>query len=323
MINKKTTFKLSKILFIFIFLLLVTIGLSGCKKDIKKYKVMTPAGAPAFSQLYLEENDKRYEVTKISGPDNIPSHFNSAEHDVILAPTNIGLKLYNTAKSQNKEFAYELAANVVFGNIYIVSKNKLQLADLANKTIFAFGKNATPGITLRYILEKNNIKNVTVEYLPGGADAQTKFIQDSNIIALIPEPALSVAEQKLKLTLNRISILDEYNKINNTTEGFPQASVFIKKSLTKAQKNLILKDLKASCEKLNKDPKAAAELASTLGYKQPKPVLIKAFPHLNIKFVSGKECKTAVENYFNIIITANPNLIGSSLPDIDFYYNVK
>lgn len=326
MVMKNNKRNFIKLFSVSLFLVFVTVLLASCQKDDKKYSIMTPAGAPAFSQLYLEKNSDKYDVTTISGPDNIPSHFNEGEFDVILAPTNIGMKLYNIAKEQNKNFAYELAANVVFGNNYIVSKENLALEDLAGKKIYAYGKNATPGITLRYILEKNNIVPESIEYLPGGIDAQNKFLQDTDIIALIPEPALSGAEAQLSkrgITINRISVLDEYNKANNTTEGFPQASLFVKKTLKDSEKDAILKDIKKSIEKLNSDPEGSADIANNLGYQQPKAVIVNAIPHMNIKFVSGNDCKLAVENYFNIIIEVNPNLIGTTLPDANFYYIKK
>ena len=117
-------------------------ALVACKpSNASKVTIVTPAGSPAFSQLYLEESDD-YEVTKISGPENIPAHFNKAEEDVIIAPTNIGIKLYSMAKAQNKTFEYELGANIVFGNLYVISKEKLTLEDLQDKTVVAFGKNA-------------------------------------------------------------------------------------------------------------------------------------------------------------------------------------
>lgn len=320
MVNKKRNIYFIKSFFITLLLVIALALLIGCNKDEKKYSIMTPAGGPALSQIYVEKNSRKYEVAKISGPDNIPAHFNEAKHDVILAPTNIGIKLYNVAKSKNTDFAYEIAANIVFGNIYIASKEKLSLSDLNGKKIYAFGKNATPGISLRYILEKNNITPESIEYLPGGADAQTEFIKDSNIIALIPEPALSVAETKLKITVNRISILEEYNKIQKNDNGFPQASMFIKKSLKKSEKESILKDFKLSCENVNANPAKAAELANQLGYKQPQKVLEKAYPNLGIKFVSGVNCKKTVETYFTIIMEANPDMIGNKLPKEDFYF---
>lgn len=287
--------------------------------------IVTPAGSPAFSQLYLEESDD-YEVTKISGPENIPAHFNKAEEDVIIAPTNIGIKLYSMAKAQNKTFEYELGANIVFGNLYVISKEKLTLEDLQDKTVVAFGKNATPGITLRYVLSESNITPKEITYLPGGGDVQTRFIEDNEIIGLIPEPAASALEQRLSkdgIKLNRISLLEVYNSLNNTDAGFPQASIFIKKSLSKKVKDKILNDFEESAKKVTENPSAASDVAIKLGYKQPKPVIIKAIPFMNIRFVSGVFAKQALNTYFTIIINNDPEVIGTTLPGDDFYYGIK
>ncbi len=315
---------MKKYIIVFVFIAAL-IGLSSCKKA-EKISILVPSGSPAFAQLYLEEKKETYDVMKISGPDNIPAYFNEAEKDIIIAPTNIGIKLYMNAKEENKEFQYELGANVVFGNQYILSREEITINDLNGKVINAYGKNATPGITLRHILNAYNITPSEINYLPGGIDSQHKFLEDENAICLVPEPAASAAIARLEksnITVYRINILDLYNEHHNTEEGFPQASVFIKKSLSKKTKNKILKDLKNSINKVNDNVSDAADLAISLEYKTPKPVLLKAIPYMNLRYLDGNDAKNALEKYFQIIINDNPKVIGTELPDKNFYYGIK
>lgn len=316
-----------KYIFVFLGLLVISLLITGCQKG-SQLTIVTPAGSPAYTQLYLENDSKNYQTTKLSGPDNLPAHFNEGKFDIIIAPTNMGAKLFNKATSQNKEFKYQLAGNIVYGNIYLMAKENITFNDLNGKKIVAFGEHATPGVTLKYLLNVYNVNPSEITYLQGGINVKEEFIKnlDSTDIFLLPEPVATAITTLYKTKKNkplfRISISELYKAKNDGT-SFPQASIFVKKSLKEKTKIQILKGFESSLNKVKSNPKDAAALANTLGYNEPKQVVIeKSIPNMNLSFNSGLNAKNESEKYFEVLINNNKKLLDK-LPEDKFYFISK
>lgn len=316
-----------KYIFVFLGLLVISLLITGCQKG-SQLTIVTPAGSPAYTQLYLENDSKNYQTTKLSGPDNLPAHFNEGKFDIIIAPTNMGAKLFNKATSQNKEFKYQLAGNIVYGNIYLMAKENITFNDLNGKKIVAFGEHATPGVTLKYLLNVYNVNPSEITYLQGGINVKEEFIKnlDSTDIFLLPEPVATAITALYKTKKNkplfRINISELYKAKNDGT-SFPQASIFVKKSLKEKTKIQILKDFESSLNKVKSNPKDAAALANTLGYNEPKQVVIeKSIPNMNLSFNSGLNAKNESEKYFEVLINNNKKLLDK-LPEDKFYFISK
>ena len=156
---KKILFFFSMVLFIFI--------ISSCdKEESQTVKIMVPGGAPTLGFVKMKyDNEKilnyniEYDLT--SGPDLLSSAITSKSHQIVVAPSNMGAKLY----SINKTYIY--AGTLTFGNLYLVSTGELTIDNLSGKSICAFGKNSTPDIILRKILED---QDVNISYSNSGID---------------------------------------------------------------------------------------------------------------------------------------------------------
>ena len=294
----------SLLLFVF-----VIFGLAGCKENTP-LTVMVPIGAPAISQIYMQENND-YSIDIISGVDPLVAAFGSMSHDFIFAPTNLGAKLYNN------EIDYVFIAAVTFGNYYLVSKESdFTIQSLEGKEIIVFGQNATSDIILNYILEENEI-NASLTYVADVTSANAEFIADNNKIIMTAEPMLSILANSVT-GFNIIDLQSEYQKITGE-DSYPQAGVFAKGTLTDKQINKFLDDLEASVNQVNLDLEATALKAVELDYGFSESVLIMAIPNSNIDFKIAKEVKSDLERYFNIILDINEALIGGKLPDDNFY----
>ncbi len=94
-----------------------------------------------------------YEI--VASPDIMISKLLSGEIDIAALPTNVAVKLYN------KGLDYKLAAIIGYGVLYIL-KQDVDLAaweDFKNKKISIISKGSTPDVILRFLMEKNNLKN--------------------------------------------------------------------------------------------------------------------------------------------------------------------
>lgn len=288
-------------------------GLIGCNTDKDPLTVMAPNGAPALSQLFVQDNVDEYTVDVVNGADPLVAAFGSGSHDFIFAPTNLGAKLYNSG------IGYKFIAAVTFGNYFLVSmEDDFTIASLAGKEIVVFGQNATSDIIIKYILRENNIDNVTITYVDAVSTANSAFIADHDKIIMTAEPLLSVLSNAVP-GFNTIDLQAEYKKITGES-SYPQAGVFAKDTLTDKQIKNFLKDLENSIETVNSDLDSAVAKAVELEYSFPEAVLRTAIPNSNIDFVKAADVRTDLEAYFAIILEMNGALIGDKLPDDGFYF---
>ena len=300
----------------FIYLSLLTtiiLLLFACQPndDENQISVMVPFGSTQLAQLYLEA-DPFYDVDVVSGPDLLISAFSAQTHDVIIAPMNLGAKLYHN------HTAYQCLAVIVWGNFYIVSHKEVfhNVEDLDGKTITMFGQNQTADIILSFIIEAYDIE-ITRVYVDSLMTAQAMLISDQADIILTAEPSLSVLSQSLDL-ISTLDLQEVYQDITQTS-SYPQAGVFVHKRLSPALIETLSIDLKASIDGVNQDPESAALLAIQLGIDLEVNILVQAIYNSHLNYVSAQLAKDAIEDFFDIILSINPNLIGQMKPHESFY----
>ncbi len=282
---------------------------SSCKTQ-SKISVIVPQGSPELAITYIK-NDDNYRVDVVIGADPLVAAFSSQSHDVIIAPTNLGAKLYQSTPS------YIMLAVLVEGNYYLASRSKKldTFADIENQQVVIFGKNQPSDIIMTYLLNQLKV-TCNITYVDNVTTAQSMLVLDENLIILTAEPSLSVLESNF-LDLNTLELISFYE--NAVGESYPQAGVFIKSDLNSQTINQIEYDFRSSTEKVNTLPSEAAHLAVQSGVMLEEEVIEHAITRSNINYLNAWDAKSSIENFFLIIESINPALIGNTLPNDGFY----
>ena len=295
-------------------LLTLLLSLTSCgQKDDYKLTIVSPSGAPAISIADLAYNQKdEYNFVLNKTPDILQASFLGNETDIILAPINMGATMYN--KTGN----YVLGAMVTWGNLYFASRiENFTLETMNDKDVVFFGEGTINQYVVESVLTYNNITPKSITYLGATNLTQGQLIANENTIALVAEPALSVAKSKVE-GITSISVQDLYASMTNST-SYPQAGCFIRKQTIEEHKNVVdsfLKDLKDSCTKVNKDVSTIAQYSEELEFGGTKAVLENAIPNSNINFVKAKDSQEQINTLFKDAL----KYCGGKLPDDNFYY---
>ena len=287
-------------------------------------KILVPSGSTAMSLAHLIYDQPNLgegvELTVepyVQGSDPLLAAFTSETANVILAPTNLGASLYQ------KEVPYQLAATLVWGNLFLIGQETLTLDDLAGKTITAFGQGSTPDIVLQNVLkEKGLLDSVTIEYVNSVADVQSLFAAGEIDLAVIAEPSLTVLKNKVKNVETLIDFQVEWAQLYGGT-SYPQASLFIHKDLIKNYPEVVeslLAQVEASINFANEYPDQMAVQAIETGLDMPEAVIAASTPNSNLSFKSASEAKNEIQLYLEKLFEFEPKTIGGALPDDDFYY---
>lgn len=304
-----------KLLLVVITILLVT---AGCTKDENTVNIMAPMGSPAFAQLKMDydyqENDL-YNIENVSGSAPLVAAFTSGSHDVILAPTNLGGKLYNSG------IDYKLAAVIVWGNFYIAttSDEDISLSDLDGKEIVSFSQGATPDMVLTYVIDNTTWDTKpTIRYVDSVSTAAAELVTDNSLVVMLAEPVLGNISASID-NVKTIDLQEEWSEITGDVD-YPQAGVFVKGTMDKDDVDAYLKELEASIDYLNTKSDEAKVISEELGYSINQTTFANSVANANIKYVSAADAKDDIISYFEVIINYNSALIGGKNVDDDFFY---
>lgn len=287
--------------------------------DNHTYTFLAPSGTPSLALATVFDSDLNVEYEIVAGANPLVAAFTSGSHDFVVAPVNVGAKLY--ASNQK----YKLVKTIVWGNFYIASLSEItSINDLEGKTITAFSQNSSPDIMLRAVLDSYGLTDkVTIEYVDAVTTANSMMMSGQAEIIISAEPSISVL--KNKKNIYTIDLQQEWNKLSNGS-SFPQAGLFVKADLlTEDKKANTMAFIDKVLEKLEdyKNPSLLAASAvkidtsfETVGAAN----LEKAIPNCWIAVKEKLEEQQAIKYYAEKLIALGLGAqIGGAVPSEAFY----
>lgn len=298
------------------------------QEDAKHYDVNLSmlAGPTSVGAINMVEESKNGESNftineSVDGaPDALVPKLVSGEADLAIIPANLAATLYNKTEGKVKV----LATNSL-GVLYVVTKGDVEInsiEDLANygEEILASGKGATPEIAINKILEANGYssENLSINYLAQANEAAQKLIAGEAKVAILPEPMVSSVLIKAEDAKVAIGL----NELYEDATGYPLiSSVLVGRSeyLDTIDVEKLLETFKDSIEKAKSNPDETASLLEKYDI-MPAPVAKKAIPNLALEYIDGDELKEMMAKHLEDLNNTNPQLIGGSIPEDDFYF---
>ena len=262
-----------------------------------------------------------YHFTVAGTADEITASIIKGDIPVAAVPCNLAATLYNKTKG-----GVTVCAVNTLGVLYILDTgDSVQtLADLKGKTIYATGAGTTPEYTLRHLLSKAGIdpdKDVTITFVSEASEAAAKIAaSDEEVIAMLPQPYVTIAKSKKEGTRVAIDITAEWEKVTGETlvTGVIVANTAWLKENGAAFRTF-LAEYKDSTAFATEHVDEAAELVEHFDIFKAA-IAKQAIPQCNIVCYTGTEMKKAVSDYLKVLFDANPKAVGGALPGDDFYY---
>lgn len=309
--------------FLLVLILLFNLGvLASCgdqeNAPVKeKYTFLAPSGTPSLALATLFDGNEKVEYEIVAGSNPLVAGFTSKEYDFIVAPVNVGAKLY--ANSPN----YKMVKTIVWGNFYIASLSEItSIEDLEGKTITAFSQNSSPDIMLQVVLDAYGLRDkVNIEYVDSVQTANSMLMSGQAEITITAEPSTSVLRNKK--TLYTIDLQQEWSKISDGN-SFPQAALFVNVDLLEYDGvNEFIEEVIDRIEDY-KDPSLLAASAVKIddSFKSVGvDALVKAIPNCWINIKSKEEQMASVAFYASKLVELGLGAqIGGGAPSEDFYY---
>lgn len=231
-----------------------------------------------------------YTFSLAASADEVTPKLIQGELDMACVPANLAAVLYQKTEGQ----IVTLAVNTL-GVLYIVENGNAvnSIADLAGKTIVAAGKGSTPEYALRYLLAENGLdpdSDVIIDWKSEHAECVTALATGWATIALLPQPFVTVAQNKLMDLQVRLDLRAEWDALENGSSLITGVIVARRDVVEEnpAAVSAFLEDYAASVEWVNANVAEAAALIGEYGIVDAA-VAEKALPACNITCITGAD----------------------------------
>ena len=165
----------------------------------------------------------------VDGADPLQAAFVNPEpqYDLIIAPSNLGMKLASAGKT-----TYKLLGIVTWGNLYIVAKDGIELDPSSWEKIASFGEQSVTGIVFNDVFGEELSEDQIIWY-NSTAEASAALLSDEVDVAMLAEPNVTASIAKAKqndVTLNIIGDLQQLYA-GASGLGFPQAAIYVQEDV--------------------------------------------------------------------------------------------
>ena len=268
-------------------------------------------------------NDYNFEVGGVDYT-AFASKLNTGDYDIIHCPSNVGAILYN-----NKDLKEEVEVIDIsnLGLLYILTTDDSikSMDDLKGRTVYSIGEGGPPEYTFGYLLDQEGLSDdVNFSFRSPPFEVLNLLQDEEHSIALLPQPFVEVAKLLVPDLKVPIDITEEWDnlKLESGAESVTTITIVRKKFLEEHEQavveylNLLKKSVAYSLSHVDE----AAEWTDTYETFLNPEVAADAIPYVNMCAITGQEMKEKLEGFLKIMYDYNPDAVGGSMPDDDFYY---
>lgn len=256
-------------------------------------KVLCPTGAPSLAILGAV-GDANVTIDYTEGADLLSAELAKAdsEYDMIVAPTNLGAKIYG------KTQAFNLQATLTWGNLYLVGPEG---TDINSANVAAFGEQAVPGLVFKKVLPE-----VNPTYYASVQEAQQALLTGQADVALLAQPVAAATIAKAKEMEKEFTVLSDLQALyqeqtKSESKGYPQASLFVKAG-NQEKVNYVVKEITSFLETSDEEAiqeKIETATVESLGLPNAQ-IAVKTWAQQNIKYVEGKDAKQDIVDFLQV-----------------------
>ncbi|UJF23952.1 ABC transporter substrate-binding protein [Suttonella sp. R2A3] len=259
-------------------------------------------------------------------PDQLRAGLANGEMPLVMVPS------YVAANFRNQGRDVGLLNIMTFGLLYVIGKDDSvnSLEDLIGKTLVMPFKQDMPDLVLQTLLAKAGIDQdqVTIQYTSTPPEALMLFLSGKADVALLPEPAVSMAQIKAKgLGMDvqrRLNIQELWGSYMETKARIPQAGLMVTREFYETQQPFLQalhQPLQRALNLCDENPQLAAERTADI-LKAPVPVMAASIPQANLTITHASEISEEILEFFDVLYQLNPKILGGKAADSDLIWSM-
>lgn len=261
-----------------------------------------------------------YEIEVAVQPTDLTGKLISGEVDIAALPTNLAANLYQKTQGE-----VQLLALNTLGVLYLLENGDTvhSLADLRGQTVYAAGQGANPEYLLNYLLRQSGLdpqQDLTIVWKSSDEVSALMATGDASL-ALLPVPAATAVlmqNQDVRAALD----LNDVWTASGTSGSIYMGCVAARTSFLEDYPQVVedfLTEYAASIDYVKTNVDQAAELAVRYEITPQAAIAKQAIPQANLVCITGIDM-LSIQDYYEVLVQADPDSIGGSIPDGAFYY---
>ena len=285
-----------------------------------------PTAPPALPILHMIEDNLLGDGVEINldiwnAPEQLIAMVQDKEHDMFAFPLTVVAKLYN------KGLPVRLMNVNTWGVTYFLTTDPdfKSWGDLNGKTVYIPLQSSPPDALTQYFLHESGLevgKDVNVIYSSTSEVAQLLASGKAEYATLI-EPQVTNAMTKNPAVRRALSFESEWQRVTGTDTMIPNAGFGTTADFI-AKNPEFVKDFQKAYEEsvawVNEHPEEIGKLAEKyLGMNAG--IVQKALPNMGLYFKSAEDAKPELDDFYNLLNSFDPSIIGGKLPDEGMLYN--
>jgi len=296
----------------------VNIAVIKGPSSIGMVKLMDDADSGAISS-----NNFSFEI--FASADEIVPQLVQGKIDIAAVPANLSSVLYN-----NTQGKVQVIVVSTLGMMYVVENGETinSIEDLRGKTVYAGFRGKSPEYDLNYILKANGIdseKDLAIEWKSEHTECVAALTATENAVAVLPQPFVTTAlmsngDIRIALDLNRE--WEKLQEISDDPSALVTGVIVARTEFTEENPEAVADFLDRYAASVQYANDNVNEAAALVGKYEIFPVAVAqaAIPYCNITFIEGQEMREKLSGYLRVLFEQNPQSVGGTLPNDDFYF---
>ena len=250
--------------------------------------------------------------------------FNQGDYDICTLPSNIGPILFNNAELKNE---YQVISINNLGVLYVMTNDAsvTGLADLAGRTVYAYGEGGTPEYTIEALLAKLGMADsFNLEFKSSPLEVLNMMQEQDGCVAILPQPFVSLAKILVNPLYVPVDLTVEWDAaFADTGSQAVTTTTIVNRRFLEEHEQAVVEYLNMAGQSVQwtlENMSQAAGLQEDLGTFLNNDVAFDAMPYISMVSLTGVEMRTALSGFINELYRANPESVGGAQPGDDFYY---
>lgn len=287
----------------------VTITLGVVKNDVGAAELASLAKENA-----ADESFEMYEFVYADNYTELAAMLNDGTVGVGVMPPSKALDMYASEKS------IKVLASLAGKSYKLIGEGVSSLSDLSGKTVYISNDDKTSLCLMTKLISYAGVTDCTLEYAADNAALFDMVKSGTADCALLPETYISLLEQE-GVAMHEYDFSQDWE---NATEGNSYSSscvVATNEFLTKqnAVVDYMLADIERSVEAVKSDAATCAQAAAQYGLADDAKAAEAAYSGMDCAFYRDKQMRYLINNMFTAFDNADPEVLGTDVPDEEFY----
>lgn len=287
--------------------------LSQGEKAPDPLKLFAMKGPTAMSLAGFYDT-REYDLNITASIEDQVAALKKGEGDIYLIPSNLYAKLKNSGMDLKV-----LSSNT--GNVLsLLGFSKVyDLADLKGKTVALSGRGSVPEIIFNKILKTAGLsaEDLNIIYLDSPTEAGPIIKQNKEVFLFLPQPFASALMQKVEGLMIAKDIGDFWAE-KNLPEIVTSVIVCTEDKYAEKTDKIekFIESYQDTIENIKEDPDSYAEIIGKMDIV-PEKIAADALTRIKFSTHRDQELKDLLDNFFQMILEENPDLIGGKIPTYD------